>query len=103
MRIELEIYLVIKIQDKMLQHIRVIDGNNELDIKFICRLKAKDVFQIIKDFFRHQKGYDTLDTIYQVPCLTLLHFNSFQSHHDFLWTTEEQGRMLTGRRDFSKT
>jgi hypothetical protein len=70
-RIELESYIVVNIQDKMRQHIRIKDGNNERDVKFTSRLKTIDVFQIIKDFFPQQKEYDALNMIYEISSKTV--------------------------------
>jgi hypothetical protein len=70
-RIELESYILIKIQDKMRQHIRIKDGKNDRDVKFTSQLKTKDVFAMIKDLFPHQKEHDALDTIYRVSSRTV--------------------------------
>jgi hypothetical protein len=70
-RIELESYIVVNMQDKMRQHIRIKDGNNKRDVKFSSRLKTKDVFQMIKDFFPQQKEYDALNVIYGISSKTV--------------------------------
>jgi hypothetical protein len=63
-RIELESYTTIKIQDKMRQNIRIKRGNNDLDVKFTSKFKTKDVFEMVKDLFPYQKEYDALNMIY---------------------------------------
>jgi hypothetical protein len=65
-RIELESYIIIRIQDLMRQHVRIKDGNNKRDVKLTSNLKTKDVFSMISDFFQHQKEYEALNTIYRV-------------------------------------
>lgn len=70
-RIELESYIVVNIQDKMRQHVRIKDGNNKRDVKFTFRLNTTDVFQMIKDFFPQQKEYDALNMIYEISSKTV--------------------------------
>jgi hypothetical protein len=70
-RIELESYIIIRIQDLMRQHVRIKDGNNKRDVKLTSNLKTKDVFSMISDFFRHQKEYEALNTIYRVSSRTI--------------------------------
>jgi hypothetical protein len=71
-RIELESYIRIKIQDKMRQNIRIKNGNNNnLDVIFTSKLMTNDVFKMIKDLFPNQKEYDALDMIYEVSSRTI--------------------------------
>jgi hypothetical protein len=73
-RTQLESYVIIKIQDKMRQYVRIKDGNNERDVKFSTSLKTEDVFDLIKGLFQQQKEYDALHTIYRVLRLFIGHF-----------------------------
>lgn len=70
-RIGLESYIIIIIQDKMRQNIRIKDGNNYRDMKFTSKLKTNDIFEIIKDLFPDQKEYDALNMIYGMSSRTV--------------------------------
>jgi hypothetical protein len=66
---ELESFIAIKLQDKMRQNIRIKDGNNKRDVKYISKLSRKDIFEMIKDIFPHQKEYAALNMIYDVSSM----------------------------------
>jgi hypothetical protein len=70
-RIGLESYITIKIQDKMRQNIRIKDGNNYRDMKFTSKLRTNDIFEAIKDLFPDQKEYDALNMIYGMSSRTV--------------------------------
>jgi len=65
-RIGLESIIIIKIGDKMRQHIRMKSRSNDIDIRFTSKLKTEDVFHIIKELFPTQKEYEALDKIYSM-------------------------------------
>jgi hypothetical protein len=48
-RMQLESFIAIKLQDKMRQNIRLKDGNNKRDVKYTSKLRRTDVFEMIKD------------------------------------------------------
>jgi hypothetical protein len=54
-RMELESFIGIKIQDKMRQNIRMKDGNNKRDVKYTSKLSRTDIFEMIKDILPYQK------------------------------------------------
>jgi hypothetical protein len=54
-RMELESFIAIKIQDKMRQNIRMKDGNNKRDVKYTSKLSRTDIFEMIKDILPYQK------------------------------------------------
>lgn len=70
-RIELENFAAIKIQDKMRQNIRMKDRSNGRDVKYTSQFKKKDVFRMVRDLFPYQKEYDALDMIYEISSLTV--------------------------------
>ena len=56
-RMELESFIAIKLQDKMRQHIRIKDGNNKRDVKYTSKLQPIDVRMMVKDILPYQKEY----------------------------------------------
>jgi len=70
-RIGLESLIIIKIGDKIRQHIRTKSRNNEIDIRFTSKLKTGDIFHIVKELFPKQKEYEALDKIYDMSSKTV--------------------------------
>lgn len=70
-RLTLESYIIIKIQDKMRRNIRIRNGNNDLDVKFISNLTKKDVFEMISDLFPDENEYTALNKIYSMSSRTV--------------------------------
>lgn len=62
-RMELEGFIAIKLQDKMRQNIRIKDGSNRLDVKYISELSREDIFEMIKKITPHGRGYAALNRI----------------------------------------
>jgi hypothetical protein len=70
-RIGLESLIIIKIGDKIRQHIRTKSRSNDIDISFTSKLKTTDVFHIVKELFPKQKEYEALDKIYAMSSKTV--------------------------------
>jgi hypothetical protein len=70
-RIVLESYIIIKIGDKMRQHVRKDKGTNTVDIRFTSKLKTDDVFYMIKELFPKQKEHEALNKIYSMSSKTI--------------------------------
>jgi hypothetical protein len=70
-RLTLESYIIIKIQDKMRQNIRIRNGSNDLDVKFTSKLTTKDVFEMIDDLFPDENEYNALKKIYFMSSRTV--------------------------------
>jgi hypothetical protein len=56
-RMQLESFIAIKLQDRMRQNIRLKEGNNKHDVKYTSKLRRTDVFEMIKDILPCQKEY----------------------------------------------
>jgi hypothetical protein len=63
--------IIIKIGDKIRQHIRTKSRSNEIDIKFTSKLKTRDVFHIVKELFPTHKEYEALAKIYDMSSKTV--------------------------------
>jgi hypothetical protein len=70
-RMELESFIAIEIQDKMRQNIRMNDGNDKHDVRYTSKLNRTDIFEMIKDILPHQKEYEALDKVYEVSSRTV--------------------------------
>ena len=91
-RIGLESLIIIKIGDKMRQHVRIKSRSNDIDIKFTSKLKTEDVFHIIKELFPTQKEYEALDKIYSMSSKAIhraISYPNYISWGCFSFVTEE--------------
>jgi hypothetical protein len=91
-RIGLESLIIIKIGDKMRQHIRIKSRSNDTEIKFTSKLKTEDVFHIIKELFPTQKEYEALDQIYSMSSKAIhraISYPNYISWGCFSFVTEE--------------
>jgi hypothetical protein len=70
-RIGLESLIIIKIGDKIRQHIRTKSRSNDIDIRFTSKLKTRDVFHIVKELFPKKKEYEALGKIYDMSGKTV--------------------------------
>lgn len=70
-RIGLESLIIIKIGDKIRQHIRTKYRSNDKDIRFTSKLKTEDVFRIIKELFPTHKEYEALAKICDMSSKTV--------------------------------
>jgi hypothetical protein len=70
-RMELESFIAIKLQDKMRQNIRIKDGNNKRDVKYTSKLQPIDIRMMVKDILPYQKEYKALDMVYEVSSKTV--------------------------------
>ncbi|MGB8934848.1 MAG: hypothetical protein WCC17_07060 [Candidatus Nitrosopolaris sp.] len=91
-RIGLESLIIIKIGDKMRQHIRMKSPSNDIDIRFTSKFKTEDVFHIIKELFPTQKEYEALDKIYAMSSKAIhraISYPNYISWGCFSFATEE--------------
>jgi hypothetical protein len=70
-RMTLESYIRIKIQDKMRQNIRIRNGNNNLDVKFTSKLQPRDIRKIFGQLFSDENEYKALEKIYSISSMTV--------------------------------
>ncbi len=90
--IGLESLIIIKIADKIRQHITTKSRSNEIDIRFTSKFKTKDVFHIVKELFPKQKEYEALDKIYDMSSKTVhraISYPNYISWGCFSFVTEE--------------
>ena len=90
-RIGLESLIIIKIGDKIRQHIRTKSRNNEIDIRFTSKLKTRDVFHMVKELFAKQE-YESLDKIYAMSSKTIhraISYPNYISWGCYSFVTEE--------------
>jgi len=90
-RIGLESLIIIKIGDKIRQHIRTKSRNNEIDIRFTSKLKTRDVFHMVKELFAKQE-YEALDKIYAMSSKTIhraISYPNYISWGCYSFVTEE--------------
>jgi hypothetical protein len=91
-RIGLESLIIIKIGDKIRQHIRMKSRSNDMDIRFTSKLKTEDVFHIIKELFPTQKEYEALNKIHTMSSKAshrAISYPNYISWGCFSFVTEE--------------
>jgi len=96
-RIGLESLIIIKIGDKIRQHIRMKSQTNDVNIRFTSKLKTEDVFYIINELFPKHKQYEALDKIYSMSCDTLhraISYPNYISWGCFSLVREELEKMI---------
>jgi hypothetical protein len=89
-RIGLESLIIIKIGDKIRQHVRMKSRSN--DIRFTSKLKTEDVFHMIKELFPTQKEYEALDKIYSMSSKAIhraISYPNYISWGCFSFVTQE--------------
>ncbi len=90
-RIGLESLLIIKIGDKIRQHIRTKSRSNDIDLRFTSKLKTRDIFHIVKELFPKQKEYEALGKIYDMSSKTVhraISYPNYLSWGCFSFVTE---------------
>jgi hypothetical protein len=70
-RMTLESYIRIKIQDKMRQNIRIRNCNNNLDIKFTSKLRPIDIRNTYDQLFTDENEFKALEKIYSLSSMTV--------------------------------
>ena len=70
-RMTLESYIRIKIQDKMRQNIRIRNCNNNLDIKFTSKLRPIDIRKTYDQLFTDENEFKALEKIYSLSSMTV--------------------------------
>lgn len=70
-RIVFESYIILKIEDKIRQHIRIKNGTNVIDVRFSPTLKRAEIFKMIFELFPNQKEYEALNNIYSISSRTI--------------------------------
>jgi len=90
-RIGLESLIIIKIGDKIRQHIRMKSRSNDIDVSFTSKLKTKDVFHIVKELFPKQNEYEALGKIFDMSSKTIhlaISYPNYLSWGCFSFVTE---------------